>query len=937
MIALLCLAACSDEEYQTNEVKEGVPVSVNFQFKTSILDEVTTRGLTEAGEFQINDLYLFIFDSERKLKTGKYYSTDDLATLNHQNGDQSNPTHGMLTDIKTTSGTSYIYGIANVEGNELDKSKNLKDQLDKVSTVEELKEVVSTLNNEGNIARTVASLLMSGTFQASNTTEENKKEGKCVIPATNNATVGGTLYLKRLDSYIKFDIKLGESITGFELKSWQVYNVPNNSYLIAQDKQYAKATYANSELQTTYIHNDNTYSFDFYMQENLKEAITASDGTVLTSYKDREKEYKNEDGTNTGNYKYVKKYATFVELKAKMNIETTNEEGTKINRFADVRYIIHLGGGESDYTNFNSLRNQKYTYTVTINDAKNIIVEVTKSEDDNEARPGAEGDVIDTEGQIIELDAHYNCFNIEIKKEHLQEGKFSFMIQSPFAPNAIYCNNGTGIGSLQNTDREAGDYKWVRLRKTDNKTTLAKYRTTKDGDLPMTLYEFAKGIEEGTVTAGWYTVFIDEYYYDEAPTEAAKSSWKKPIWRNFVNKEDRRVLLFLNPKYSTDKESSYSKATYVISQKSIQTYYSTETFYDTQTALGIEHVNETGAPNWKEPGDTFNSTDNGFTNTWNFIGNKKWDDYVNYSISESYPYTYNMKDIAALAECLSRNRDENGDESISQDELKWYLPARDQLVAVFLGAKSLPTPLFDDKSITSVTYNDGNNHYITSNKQKIWAEEGCSFGDLNSKFGDAKYPKNLRCVRNLGIKSGDAINTTPDKAYKYYENNRVFAMKQLTSPNRRPGKISAELALHDNFDDMNRPYVAFQMAKSVMYGQKDKTTWADLFTIDSSNNSYCKKYKDNGKKWRAPNQREFMIMFLQDPNFLKDGDYRAFSRTHWKYDKTPTIKGTDRHFGLNGNLLFLDCDNGASTKYNRIIRCVRDVDIDEKGNIINDN
>ncbi|MCQ5300080.1 hypothetical protein NE644_22010, partial [Blautia wexlerae] len=69
---------------------------------------------------------------------------------------------------------------------------------------------------------------------------------------------------------------------------------------------------------------------------------------------------------------------------------------------------------------------------------------------------------------------------------------------------------------------------------------------------------------------------------------------------------------------------------------------------------------------------------------------------MNYSISDDYKYTYEMKDVAAIAECLSRNRDENGNGKIDLDELKWYLPATDQLASMFLGAKSLPSPLFDD-------------------------------------------------------------------------------------------------------------------------------------------------------------------------------------------------------------------------------------------------
>ena len=78
-----------------------------------------------------------------------------------------------------------------------------------------------------------------------------------------------------------------------------------------------------------------------------------------------------------------------------------------------------------------------------------------------------------------------------------------------------------------------------------------------------------------------------------------------------------------------------------------------------------------------------------------------------------------------------------------------------------------------------------------------------------------------------------------------------------------------------------------------------------------------------------------MIMYTQDINFIRytknggwyndDIDYRAFTRTEWKYNKA-------RHFGYNNGVLFLD----QPTSYNISLRCVRDVDVDSNGNIINE-
>ena len=56
----------------------------------------------------------------------------------------------------------------------------------------------------------------------------------------------------------------------------------------------------------------------------------------------------------------------------------------------------------------------------------------------------------------------------------------------------------------------------------------------------------------------------------------------------------------------------------MITQRSIQTYYSTES----EMALGMEHVNETGAAAWGSPNITTSST-NGLWNTWEYLKKNK--------------------------------------------------------------------------------------------------------------------------------------------------------------------------------------------------------------------------------------------------------------------------------------------------------------------------
>lgn len=60
-MTLACIAfnACTDEEiYKSSEIVEGVPVEVGFKFTIPSMQKVSTRGLSDEGEFQVNDLYV---------------------------------------------------------------------------------------------------------------------------------------------------------------------------------------------------------------------------------------------------------------------------------------------------------------------------------------------------------------------------------------------------------------------------------------------------------------------------------------------------------------------------------------------------------------------------------------------------------------------------------------------------------------------------------------------------------------------------------------------------------------------------------------------------------------------------------------------------------------------------------------------------------------
>lgn len=935
LISILFFACQDTDIIKSNEVEEGIPVEVKFNM--SIPEMATlTRGLRDEQEFQVDDLYLLIFDSKGNRKEGtKYYSTKEL--IDHENGNQSKPTNGTLT-VKTTSGESYIFAAANVNSNQLNGGENLKKQLDAVNNIDDFRKVTAMLNSktdEAQVDRTQPALVMCGAY-ISNPPSDNTKQGICTIP-TKNSTLDGKILLERLDSHITFNIKWGgnsSKVTSFELTGWRVYNVPVKSYLLAQDKDAVgdnKNDYANSisVFKATTDETNRSCSFDFYMLENRKEAQKYG-GRYLNSYAEREAEIKEHYGKvdkNTGVYKYVEPHATYVEIKAKMELTSSNQilEGKKV---ATVTYVIHLGGGYDDYKNFKSLRNKKYAYNVQINDTEDIRVEV---QDDNERRPGVEGDVIDAKTKVYTLDAHDNCFILGLTKKEARE--LSFMVKTPF---------GTVDNNSDENQRANGDYKWIRFARNTSRNpakTLEEYPANGKGlidlfDLSEDVLDREKWNLNDEIKY-YYTVFIDEYYYNNPP---AGQSWSTPYWKYFVNKENRYAILLFSPKYSKDGDSSYADAQYLITQRSIQTYYSTEHFNSDQTALGMEHINETGSPEDSAPRNLDWSLSNGYYNMWLYIdrwGYKRWDKHVNLTEPNEGGYTFKMKLNSGWSACLSRNRDENGNGVIDPEEVKWYLPARDQLTGMFLGAESLTTPLFNADSYPKITTGDAKYHYLLSNDQKFWSDEGCSIG--GRKDMDLPSPKDLRCVRNLNLDMNSSNAKDPKRkvnnVYKYNKTTHVFKIAQIDEKNIRGKVVGAELGIHDNFSISNKPYKAFQMAKNFHTKEEGVGTWKDFVDTNSRNYSKCKTYyeredqEDQGS-WRTPNQREFMIMYTEDPSFVhytkNNGTlYRAYTRTEWKYNE-------NRHFGFNAGILFLD----SGQTFNVSLRCVRDVDADSEGNII---
>lgn len=536
--------------------------------------------------------------------------------------------------------------------------------------------------------------------------------------------------------------------------------------------------------------NESGMQFSYYQFENKHTALAKSAETDYTGaavYKDREREWKNAAAENTGIYKSLtanpagdaNNMATYVEIQAKVTYYVKGQQadgtgGTITSaddpdakpRMGFVTYVIHLGYCEGKNTagtpteatarDFNCRRNTRYTYTVRINGLNDIVVEAISdaSAPDNDT-PGAEGDVTDYEGNnVIELDCHYGVFNIQMTNH--ERTNLYWRTKVPYGDGLEIRSYADHAGTAaQPEDREDPFYNWIRFKPTTGERTLAVYRagnlTDDEADAALWTLEDLRDVAGHPHTQGnadpeddtrrWYTVFIDECAYPLDANGAVVTDWKDSDWTKYVNLDDRVAWLIVdNDSYevSPDGESVYSKVKYLITQHSIQTYYSTDNLNESRTALGVEHYNETFGKNltWTwAPGGTLAdilSHSNGRWNCWRYLSQytysngrwtagtppRSWSALVDFSTPDAvYPVanlvstnnggtrasgTMGSSDpdpdnvyYEILAACMSRNRDLDGDGRINENEMRWYLPAEGKYERIMLGRNALRSWLFN--------------------------------------------------------------------------------------------------------------------------------------------------------------------------------------------------------------------------------------------------
>lgn len=695
-IVHIILGACSDEFAASPDYTvAGKETVINLTVSLPEMHLQTRAALTDDQKNKVFNVWIRSYSSAGEA-TSDWYKIENLSYAD---------THipQTISDFKTKTGPSYIVAVANIDNparkmnadGSLGSESTLRDLLESADSWSDFTSIIvdapddyvpNDVNNKG--------LPMTGCYVEDTDHGVLRTWGQqnftpFFIPyVSSGETLKGCIHLRRVASHVVFNLTPGTNAR-ITPHGFRIVNIPRYAYAYERDENNVSERYPNYGDRVTATSQNNyyattqyydsryfnqgastgSYTFDFWQAENKQK----SEVEACTDYNSRELEHKtdvpkNDDGSGptqhnegvyvnlTGSQTWTpKNMATFVEIECLVEradnkpfepIEGIDNAGS----YGDVVFTVHLGYCEGESIpekakDFNCRRNTEYTYNVIINDVNNIYVEALRV---GENQPGMEGTVNDVEEPIIELDAHYAMVPIVLTEAELKDN-FGFTIEArDFNGNLVTFDEKSTVDEKNEIFTS-----WIEIAPTPSGNELAAYAP----DNVYTLKELKDAVDAGTFSFpsdGRYTLFINEYAYETSGDESGGN------WKHYVNKPDRRVWIRTRVKVSNDGQSNYMRSKYAITQKSIQTYYDSES--SVTTALGVEHLNESfgltlAQSFYNAHGDNQTANiprDNARYQTWYWLN------------STSYPYNGTLQDYSTQSTAL-RNWEEVVDFTTIQD------------------------------------------------------------------------------------------------------------------------------------------------------------------------------------------------------------------------------------------------------------------------------
>lgn len=821
-VALL-LSSCSEDIFPGgSESNEDVTISLAYS-DVSPRDIVVNSRATPEEERQLDNLYIYIFDGNGNLKG---YKDKDIEGADNLDQETSSSNKKEITDIKTRSGESYIYAVANIStglypvdtSNGTVEENKLPINLDEEKaragkypfTLEQLKAL--TFKRSDTSIDITSAFLMSGAV----------KEGK-LVNITTAGTIAGddnAIRLSRIVSKVKFTIKAAkeEGITrSFKLDTYDIMNIAVDGSLVGKidGNNRNTTTHVNNNIGNTVRPNDvenDAQFFEVYLPENLQDAVNNAPTQAAR-----------EDDNQSDPKKFTNAPAngTYVMLKGKY--EETTSSSTKS---ADVTYYVHLGDCTRDKNNYDVERNCSYTYNITVAGVDKIIVEAKKVSGADQ--PGAEGVVLEygATGKNMTLDSHYEYMVMRFYQNDIQELK---KVHKGYYYQVYALGNHTdviNVGETTDGKDNGVDTSWIQFAikcsrdgssskysadKT-NRGTACSYPGIQSRDL-YTVEEFLKYLYKNADENIW-TKSDRKGKYIDATCFISENYYEKLTWNQYVNDVDKRAFYVANEvETSKDGRSVYAKTQYGLTQYNIQTFYDRNKA-ESITAYGCETINDEEGKNFTVKGEGSQTSSYG-RDTWNGHTNMLAD------INNESDTWKTLKDNSSLIKaCMSRNRDLNGDGKISDDEIRWYAPTISQYIGIWIGEEIMSTEakLFNKSTSTLKGESDRMLYYSSTYDQNTYfSEEGLATNHNNSAYP----PKLVRCLRNL--KSNDVgYDQTPDTYYTY--KNYVVTLNNVDEKALNTTGDQGELQAHNERSALNKPAKKFKISNEKYYGEGSGVT-----------------------------------------------------------------------------------------------------------------
>ena len=951
-LTLCSLASCVKENICALDPGEGT-VYLSLNVLSGGMEQVIVKSPwdpNDDNERAVENLRIYIFSKATDNLVGyKYFSKDDLTFTN----DNSKPGYdrtATVSNIPTSTGEVYIYAIANARTSQYKVTDDAILDIDESNLSHLTRETflsATCTRQLGSINPADNRFVMSGFANNGAPVTIARKDGTTQQAEITDPTSddGKRVKLYKILSKNKITVKTGNGVT-FKPEYMEIHNVPQ-VYGLMRGNNVASSGF---ETFDRIIWSENSYQC--YLPANVQ-TTTASPAT----FNEREKNTYDDTGKKT-----------FVNAPANATYVVIHGKYQGGDYAGDLSYTVHLGDFSHNMSDFSVAANSNYEYTLTIKGVNNFIAESKKETGKDD--PGSEGVVIFKGTDILEVDCHYEArvmkFSMSELNKLINVEKYGYIlkIQTAFCetismivdengkiydaaefrtqsnPTVLTTvgTNGMPVDASKILISGNADFDWVRFVKNTGATySTPKYNvgclvqnsgtsTHSISDVcaypgranTQTIFEFLRDLYKAgkeqnssyfnaTGSSVYVTCFVDENYY------ADKN------WTEYVNKSEPRRMYFANELFvSEDGQSSFAKAKYVVSQKSIWTFYKLD---PTLKPFGLESVSEEKAQGVNVVKGT-NSLNVPWDGRASAISNNR-----NKGFYASSTKSTGKQDIYkdAYKACMSRNRDEDGDGTINENEIKWYLASVDQYKGMWAGEEAFDADARLFKATesewtdlkTAFDSNGGNNngalkkwHYFTcSSADTFWAEEGCATGT----DGSATM---VRCIRTLASNS-DGL----ESAETYYSYKDDVVELKLNDVALRTHQSGGFQTYFERGKDSNKLYKKFKIASANLtggpYSKTQVISTAKGSGFINASDDVCQKAAGYGGSWRVPNQRELSIMSAVNKNLTDLYSCTSFTGVQSGYYKGGT--GNEYGFVLAGTQMTV----AISTTYN--VRCVMDV------------